>query len=172
MKMSKTPLADLLSKSYSVMYEETHTQHTQSADISLGTIHETLVRTETRLTKTELNSNSLENRLQKIENKMTHLNNLAGNVSVLETKVNTFDIEMQSMKKTVTEVETSANAISEMFDSVKTGIQQDLQQDLQQVKGKNEELDSKLSSSVSDICDILKKNKELEDSLTDLSETT
>lgn len=99
---------------------------------------------------------------------MTNLNNLAGNVSILETKANTFDMEIQSMKKTITEVETSANAISKMFDSVKTGIQQDLQQDLQQVKGKNEELGSKLSSSISDISEVLRKNKELEDSLTDL----
>lgn len=49
---------------------------------------------------------------------MTNLNNSTGNFS----KVKTFDILMQSMKKTVTEVETSANAMSEMFDSVKTGI--------------------------------------------------
>lgn len=72
---------------------------------------------------------------------MTNLNNSTGNFS----KVKTFDILMQSMKKTVTEVETSANAMSEMFDSVKTGISHDLQQ----VKGKNEQLDSKLSSSIS-----------------------
>lgn len=55
---------------------------------------------------------------------MTSLTNPTGNFS----KVNAFDIEMQSMKKTVTEVETSANAMSEMFNSVKTGISQDLQQ--------------------------------------------
>lgn len=73
---------------------------------------------------------------------MTSLNNPTGNFS----KVNSFDIEMQSMKKTVTEVETSANAMSEMFNSVKTGISQDLQQ----VKGTNGQLDSKLSSSISD----------------------
>lgn len=36
--------------------------------------------------------------------------------------------------------------MSEMFNSVKTGISQDLQQ----VKGKNGQLDSKLSSSISD----------------------
>lgn len=72
---------------------------------------------------------------------MTNLNNSTGNFS----KVKTFDILMQSMKKTVTEVETSANAMSEMFDSVKTGISHDLQQ----VKGTNEQLDSKLSSSIS-----------------------
>lgn len=73
---------------------------------------------------------------------MTSLNNPTGNFS----KVKSFDIEMQSMKKTVTEVETSANAMSEMFNSVMTGISQDLQQ----VKGTNGQLDSKLSSSISD----------------------
>lgn len=73
---------------------------------------------------------------------MTNLNNSTGNFS----KVKTFDILMQSMKQTVTEVETSANAMSKMFDSVKTGISYDLQQ----VKGTNEQLDSKLSSSISD----------------------
>lgn len=70
-----------------------------------GTIHETLVRVETRFTKIELKRNSLENRLQKIVKEMTSLTNPTGNFS----KVNAFDIEMQSMKKTVTEVETSAN---------------------------------------------------------------
>lgn len=107
-----------------------------------GTIHETLFRVETRLTKIELKSNLLENRLQKIVKEMTNLNNSTGNFS----KVKTFDIFMQSMKKTVTEVETSANAMSEIFDSVKTGISQDLQQ----VKRTNGQLESKLSSSISD----------------------
>lgn len=107
-----------------------------------GTIHETLFRVETRLTKIELKSNLLENRLQKIVKEMTNLNNSTGNFS----KVKTFDILMQSMKKTVTEVETSANAMSEIFDSVKTGISQDLQQ----VKRTNGQLESKLSSSISD----------------------
>lgn len=88
---------------------------------------------------------------------MTNLNNSTGNFS----KVKTFDILMQSMKKTVTEVETRANAMSEMFDSVETGISHDLQQ----VKGTNEQLESKLSPSISG--SRRKKNPKTQ-SLTDL----
>ena len=98
--MADTSISQVLSESHSVIYGVSEEAKPQAKEVSLGMIHETLVRIESRLSNIETNSVSLEKRLHIIENKMNNIDRLSENLSSLETKVSKIEREMHQVKKT------------------------------------------------------------------------
>ena len=134
--MADTSISQVLSESHSVIYGVSEEAKPQAKEVSLGMIHETLVRIESRLSNIETNSVLLEKRLHIIENKMNNIDRLSENLSSLETKVSKIEREMHQVKKTAEEAENSAKTISEMFDSATTKTERDLKKCLKEESSK------------------------------------
>ena len=61
--MADTSISQVLLESHSIIYGGSEDAKPQAEEVSLGMIHETLVRIESRLSNIETNSVSLEKRL-------------------------------------------------------------------------------------------------------------
>ena len=160
--MADTSISQVLSESHSVIYGVSEEAKPQAKEVSLGMIHETLVRIESRLSNIETKSVSLEKRLHIIENKMNNIDRLSENLSSLETKVSKIEREMHQVKKTAEEAENSAKTISEMFDNTTAKTERDLNKFLKEESSK---LDEKFRISIQTI---EKRNEEIQSSVTDL----
>ena len=79
--MADTSISQVLSESISVIYGGCEEAKPHTKEVSLGMIHETLVRIKSRLSNIETNSVSLEKRLHIIENKMSNIDRLGENLA-------------------------------------------------------------------------------------------
>ena len=97
--MADTLISQVLSESHSVIYGGCEEAKPQTKEVSLGMIHETLVRIKSRLLNMQTNSVSLEKRLHITENKMNNIDRLGENLASVDKKMSKIEREMHQVKK-------------------------------------------------------------------------
>lgn len=113
-KMTESETSKILAESHSVIYGGV-----DDHEITMASLHSLLVKMDTKLSNIELKNDSLESRLTEIEKQMLSLNSIKGTINSLEARYTSLDAEVKQVKTFSSELESSAKALGNIFDSVK-----------------------------------------------------
>lgn len=112
--MSENETSKLLAESHSVIYDGV-----DDHEITMVSLHSLLIKMDTKLSNIELKNDSLESRLKEIEKQMLSLNSIKGTINNFEARYTSLDAEVKQVNTYSSELESSAKALGNIFDSVK-----------------------------------------------------
>lgn len=112
--MSENETSKLLAESHSVIYGGV-----DDHEITMVSLHSLLIKMDTKLSNIEFKNDSLESRLKEIEKQMLSLNSIKGTINNFEARYTSLDAEVKQVNTFSSELESSAKALGNIFDSVK-----------------------------------------------------
>lgn len=109
---SVTDTADLVSQSHAIIYGNSNDNISTPSEITLDSIHSLLLHIIQKLNRM---IDSMETRLGAIEIQMSDIKQVTDSVSSLTTR----ELEVNTVKITMSDVENNTKAMSDIFDDVK-----------------------------------------------------